>query len=57
MTAQPQTDIAQALAELEGWLEAHGRELPRDEDRAGALQQHLALMRAEADRLRKQLED
>jgi hypothetical protein len=57
MTAQTETDIGQALAQLEAWLQAHARELPRRSDRGGVLQQHLALMQAEAARLRKQLED
>jgi hypothetical protein len=54
MTAQP--DVAEALAELEAWLDTYARDLPRDDEPGRELRQHLVLMRAEAERLRSQLQ-
>jgi hypothetical protein len=54
MTAQP--EVADALAELDAWLDAHAGDLSRTDESGRELRRHLVLMRAEAERLRRQLE-
>jgi hypothetical protein len=55
MTAQ--LDVEEALAHLEAWLDTHDRDRVGGGEPGPELRRHVALMRAEAERLRNQLED